>query len=371
MSLRGKFGFFLVVVIALIILWLALPSASVRSLAERVGNWVEQYNDAVETAQDKGEDKNKADKADKPVVATGKMMVRINDEIGDYSGIDVQPLVKTRFSPESKALAKVVALRPLLQLHARYNQALSALNIRKVAQQSAKQELARLTSLAKKIGSVATKNVTAAQVTLKMENAKLQGLRFDLQAIKEEGMQTWGETVAGWVLAKNSKEWQRLLSHQDSLLLLTLPADSTLAADVSFIHIARNGSRLQARKAYYVSPALTTDQGIQRETYFFKTATGKLRVGMNLDAWLPTSNTSLSGVYIPDQAIVWNDGQAWVYVQRGDDLYQRRLLHAAIPAIGGLFVQQGLVAGDKLVMRGAQMLLSEEFKWQIDDEEDD
>jgi hypothetical protein len=362
MSLRGKISVWIVALLILAAILFVFPTGAKSTLFDQLESWFDDYSEAVDSAQGDDDESSTDDKT----VTAGKMMVRIDDEIGAYAGVETVNLVQTSFFPESKALAIVVDLRPMLEIRARHNQALAALNVANVAERAAAAELARLKTLAKGTGSVATKNVSYAEATWHEANAKLQGLNFELKAIHDEALQTWGEVITSWVLTADSKEWQRLLSRQDSLLLVTLPLDKSLATEVNEIRIARDGSRQQARKADLVSAAFTTDQVIQGETYFFKTTTGQLRTGMRLDAWLPQGLETLNGVFIPDDAMVWNDGQAWAYVKLEDDLYQRRSLLSGLVAAGGVFMTDELSAGDTLVTRGAQMLLSEEFRWQIE-----
>ena len=362
MSLRGKISVWITVVLVLAVIIFAISTGSKSTLLEQLETWFDDYSEAVDNAQ--GDDEESS--TDVETISAGKMMVRIDDEIGDYAGVETVSLVQTTFFPESKALAIVIDLRSLLALKAKHNQALAALNVANVAEQAAAAELARLKTLAKGTGSVATKNVSYAEASWREAKAKLQGLNFDLQSIRDEALQTWGEVITSWVLTGDSTQWQRLISRQESLLLVTLPLDLSLATEISDIQIARDGSRQQARKAYFVSPALATDQVIQGETYFFKTATGQLRTGMRLDAWLPQGLEPVDGVFVPDEAMVWNDGQAWVYLKLEDDLYQRRSLLSGLVAAGGVFMTDGLSTGDILVTRGAQMLLSEEFRWQIE-----
>ncbi len=362
MRLRGWFGVLGgSLLLAAAFLWV-IPVVSQSSLRDMITNWVNDYSEAVELAQ--GDDDEASGDADR--LPSGKMMVKIADEISDYAGIETLTLMETHFFPESKALAKVVDLRPMLALRAKYNQASAALNVAQMAERVAASELARLTLLAEGAGSVATKQVNYADNDWRAAKAQLHGLNFTLQAIQNEAIQTWGEVIADWVLTEDSKEWQRLLTRQDSLLLVTLPIDLSLAAETTFIRIARDGSREQARKAYLVSPALATDDLIQGETYFFKTARGQLRTGMRLDAWLPQGSEALSGVFIPHQAMTWHDGQAWAYVKRDDALYQRVSLASGLAASGGVFMMREIYAGERVVLRGAQMLLSEEFRWQIE-----
>jgi|AZIC01.1.fsa_nt_gi hypothetical protein len=368
MTLRGRTGLWIVVIVALSLLLLFMPAATKMTLLDYFSSRLGDYESAVEQAQSDSENDGATDAV---ADAVDEMQVRIEGDISDYAGIELLNLTETDFFPEYKALAQVIDLRPMLNVRSQYQQALATLNVAKVAERSAGQELSRLKQLSKGTGSVAAKKINYAQATYNEVAAKLEGSRVELQAIKEQALQTWGETLATWIVEKDSKEWQRLLQHNDSLLLVTLAAKDTLAADVSFIRISRDGSRKQARKAYYVSPALQTDNVSQGETYYFKTATGKLRTGMRLDAWIVEASKPFRGVFIPEQAIVWHQGQQWVYVQIDDDLYERRPLIAGQVSVGGVFTQTDLITGDKLVLKGAQMLLSEEFKWQIADEDDD
>ncbi len=366
MKLRSRFNFWVATLIIIATIMIVVPAASTTSVVKIIEQWVDDYTEAVEDAQADDDDDDHDDDLE-----IGKLMVRVNDDIGDYAGVETLRLVETDFSPEAKALVKVVDVRPMLALRARHHQALAALNRAKVSEQANAKELTRLKSLSKGAGSVATKNVNYAEAAWRESKAELQGLNVDLQVVGDETLQTWGKEIAGWILSKDSKQWKKLLTHEEFLLLVTLPVGLSLDSDVSFIRISRNGLREEARKAYFVAPALVTEQHIQGETYFFKTASGKLRTGMQVVAWVPKGNELLKGVFIPDEAIVWSVGQPWVYVQVEEDLYQRRSVQAGLPITGGLLIEQELNVGEILVITGAQMLLSEEFRWQILDEDDD
>lgn len=368
MKLRGRLTLWLSIVVALAAIFFVVPAASDSSWMEVIQEWIEEYNEAVEEAQADDDDDERDDDDDLPA---GSMIVVLDDEAEDYAGIETLNLIETAFFPEVKAQANVVDIRELLAVRANFNQARAALNVAKVAESSAKQELTRLKKLSQGGGSVATKNVNYAEASWREEKAKLQGLQFQLNDVKDQAKQAWGETVSSWVTSDDSKQLQRLISQQDSLLLVSLPAEQSLAANVSFIRISRDGKRQNARKAYFVSSAINSEHLIQGETYYFRTATGKLRSGMRIDAWIPKADEALMGLYIPDEAVVWYAGQAWTYIELEEGKYQRRSLKGGLNTGNGIFVQQAINADEKLVISGSQMLLSEEFRWQIHDEDDD
>ena len=64
-------------------------------------------------------------------------------------------------------------------------------------------------------------------------------------------------------------------------------------------------------------------------------------------------------------------GKAWAYVQIDDALFLRRAVTTERETPEGWFVDEGFAPGDHLVITGAQMLLSEEFRWQIQGDDDD
>ncbi|MGH9354748.1 MAG: multidrug transporter, partial [Terriglobia bacterium] len=89
-----------------------------------------------------------------------------------------------------------------------------------------------------------------------------------------------------------------------------------------------------------------------------------LEPGMNLVAQLPAGRR-LRGVLIPHAAVEWWQGQAWVYVQTVPGRYARRPVPTDEPLEGGYVATRGFAPGEDVVTRGAQELLSEEFRSQI------
>jgi multidrug efflux pump subunit AcrA (membrane-fusion protein) len=72
-----------------------------------------------------------------------------------------------------------------------------------------------------------------------------------------------------------------------------------------------------------------------------------------------------TGTFIPDSAVVQWDGLAWAYRARDGDRFERVRVPTDRPAPGGWLVGAGLAAGDSVVVRGAEELLSEEFRARV------
>lgn len=84
----------------------------------------------------------------------------------------------------------------------------------------------------------------------------------------------------------------------------------------------------------------------------------------------PIETTARSNVHppransLPASAVVWWQGQSWVYVQPSPGRFTRRAVIVRATNANDLTVT-GLAAGEAIVVRGAQLLLSEEQRSQI------
>lgn len=116
------------------------------------------------------------------------------------------------------------------------------------------------------------------------------------------------------------------------------------------------------------SGAATTDRGAVL-LLRVPTAGQKLRPGAPVVAYLPAGGGAQAGVLVPRSAVVRFQGRAWVYVQTADDRFARRELTQAEPTELGWFAGAGLAPGERAVIAGAQVLLSEEQKGQIEQEQ--
>lgn len=86
------------------------------------------------------------------------------------------------------------------------------------------------------------------------------------------------------------------------------------------------------------------------------------RPGLAVVGTFPDSRAHQSGVFVPAAAVVQWNGLLWIYMQRGRGRFIRVRLVDALPAEGGWLVATGVPAGATVVVVGAELLLSEEFR---------
>ena len=123
-------------------------------------------------------------------------------------------------------------------------------------------------------------------------------------------------------------------------------------------------TRVDAR---FVGPGVEADPVTRRPVYLYRADRGwpGALPGTPVLLLVPRAGQAAAGALVPDSAVVQWEGLAWAYRQRGAGRYERVRVSTDRPAPGGWITGGPLEAGDTVVVRGAQELLSEEFRARV------
>jgi hypothetical protein len=120
--------------------------------------------------------------------------------------------------------------------------------------------------------------------------------------------------------------------------------------------------------ARLVGPAPEADPVTRRPAYLYRAshAWPGATPGTPVEAIVPGQGGSASeGVLVPDPAVVQWEGLAWAYRQRAPGRFERARVTTSRPAPGGWIAGPPFAPGDSVVVRGAEELLSEEFRARV------
>lgn len=129
--------------------------------------------------------------------------------------------------------------------------------------------------------------------------------------------------------------------------------------------------------ARYVAPDAEVDSLTRAPAFLYRVAANwpGARPGLPVVASMQDPRTTVSGVFVPTDAVVQWEGLSWAYARRSavdapgpaGHAYVRVRVDTSHPVDGGWLVPPGgeFGAGDMLVVLGAQQLLSEEFRARI------
>ena len=295
---------------------------------------------------------------EKPVVAksrvsvgtNGEAVLTLDQETQKRIALKVEPITSTKMVPESKGYGRVIDPAPLAALSAELASAQAAL----VASQKEFERL-KLLNEQKNASDRALQTVEAAarRDQILVDSVRTRLVLASGKAIAEQ------PDLAAFISS--------LASSESALVRIDLPVGEALSAPPSSARIVVAAAEDKSVPAQWLGPAPSTDPQMQGQGFLFlvKTNSGRLVPGRAVAGYLQLGREPLDGFTIPDSAVVRHGGEGWIYVQTGEDIFTRRKISLDRPTDNGWFVMGGVTAKDRVVVGGAQALLSEEQKYQI------
>lgn len=297
----------------------------------------------------------------------GESVVTLDKETQTRSGITVVALKPNTYRQEQQAYATVLQIQDLADARNSYVTAQVQLDKAQASLDAARQEYQRLDQLHNDDHNVSDKAFQAGLAALRNEEANVRAAQTAVHSSANNVIQRYGEVIATW-LAADTSDFKRLLQQQDVLVQVTLPTSVPNIAPTKTIRVQVTENTFVTASLVSRSPRI--DPRIQGVSFFYLASARMLVPGMNVLAYLPANsespaNAKIQTVIVPQSALVWWQGKAWIYAQKDDEHFVRREVPTDQPVENGFIVGSGLMPNDLIVTGGAQMLLSEEFRSQI------
>ncbi len=289
-------------------------------------------------------------------------VVRFDETERKQGGVELGALPTVSHQPTIRAFGMVVDPQELIDLRGQVETALAQLNKARAATDVAQKEFERQKTLTKS-QNVSEKSFQQAEGNFLVEQANVAVAQAQVDAMEATARQRWGVLI-GQAIIDNAPSAERLQRKEDLLLLITIPNGVALAEAPQTATVqGASGSALTAK---FISPAQRTDPKIQGRSFFYVVEAKEtgLLPGMNVEALLPAGGPR-RGVIVPGGGAVWLHGKAWAYAEREADHFARHEVATDQPAADGFFQPLDFAKDGKLVIKGAEVLLSEEFRAQI------
>ncbi|MGO9134443.1 MAG: hypothetical protein ACLP8A_10400 [Methylovirgula sp.] len=322
-----------------------------------------------ETTADKSDDD-----AEKPIKVAprvsnvgGTPTITLDEEAASRNEIETVALANTPQVTTLRAYGSVLDLQSLTDLANRYAAAKADRETQLAKSELSLANVTRARGLAKDAPQAISKaQLEIAEESNRVDEASLAAANSHLSTIAHSAVQAWGE-VLGKAITEASPLLGDLIDRRDVLVQVTLRADQTAAQAPKSAFVHMHGGR--PVPLTFISIAASTDPHIQGQSFYYTApADSGLLPGMNVMAFVPTGD-SIARSHVPASAIVWLQGRAWAYFRSGPKTLARREIATDAPAPDGGYYVKDIPDGSQVVVRGAQMLLSEEFRAQIQTEE--
>jgi hypothetical protein len=281
----------------------------------------------------------------------GEVIITLDAATQKTMGLQTAALASAKLKPEVKAYGRVLDASPLASL-------VTELKVARSASAASEAELTRLKTLAGQ-NNASERALQTTEAAAARDRAQVESARLRL-------VSAWGTAIAerGDLAAFA----ESLVSLSKVLVELDLPPGAGGNATPTGARLVALGAEDKPIEAQLLGPAMAVDPQMQGRGYLFLVTSNPSRLapGAALTGFLSLPGDEQSGVTLPREAVVRFNGAAWVYVQTGEDAFQRTEVALDRPLEQGWFVREGLKPGDKVVTVGAQQLLSEELKGQVE-----
>jgi hypothetical protein len=290
----------------------------------------------------------------------GVPVITLDSAAQHDAGIATDTLARRPFQQEVRAYGVVLDLEPLTALANRYDNAKAQLAIARAKLAASRAADERDQKLFRNGQNISAAQAQAAEAAFRVDEAGVAAAQSLLATIAATALQGWGP-VLGQAIAEDGPLVKALIGGRQVLVQATLRPGQTLTPPPHAAVRRDSGGRVMLD---FVSPATRTDPRLQGLSFLYTApANADLVPGMTVVVLLPAGPRT-EGVAVPAAAIVWEDGKAWAYFRTGPKSFARRPVDTGVPLPDGGYLQRHLAAGSQVVVAGAQMLLSEEFRAQ-------
>jgi hypothetical protein len=302
----------------------------------------------------------------------GINIVKLSPATQENSGIITSKIESTQYEGTLKSFGTVLDIQPLLNSKTQYFNLYSELAVAKANSDHLRQQYQRLLALNADDKNISDRALQEAQALVTDNQAKIQAIQTQLTHMQANLSAQWGASLSKLATVNNpSAAMSGLLTQQQVLIQISLPVKTAEPVAGSFIYVTPLNEGVAPIKATFLSRANQSDISGIGKTYYYIAPAQALRSGMRVNVIQIKSNTSVrTGSIIPNEAIVWHGGNAWAYVKANNDQFVRKPVITDTELDNGWF-SQTIPPGTEVVTHGAQLLLSEEFKYLIKNENED
>jgi len=296
--------------------------------------------------------------------------VIVETSVQQITDIKTIKLKQSQLTPEIESFATLVNLVPLLQARATYFNALAQQKQAQLQLDQAQRDMQRVQKLHQE-QAVSKRKLVQHKNQLELTKAHFQASRLNSTTLHLQTEAQWGKKISHWFLSENNPSFLALSQSSQQLYLVHLPL--TIKNALNSISLQDFSASELTQTAQLISSAPIFTAAQQAGTpYFYLSESSFKGHYPRVIARLPTQENQITGVIIPSSALIWHLGQAFVYIQVEDEQFKRiKIDHKKLINADHYFIQHVLQQNDLLVINGAQMLLSEEFRGQIPAEDDD
>lgn len=235
----------------------------------------------------------------------------------------------------------------------------------------------------KKIISLNKDNKNISDNVIREKEGDIDILQNDLVMIKNDinniiinTEHKWGEFFGKHIALTDNVVAKNLFDNNYRLINITIPSSKLAVEMPKTIKVFLPHDSKSIYEANFISDAPTSNISLQGKSFFYVVQNNEIKLGSKVKADITNINNQVKKkkLFVPSKSIVWSNGKPWVFIKKNDDegIFLRKPLIDPLETDNGwIILEDNLKNNELVVVDGAQLLLSEEFKYQIKNENED
>jgi hypothetical protein len=317
------------------------------------------------------EQEEEIESLDRVTEKDGISIVSLSPAVQKNSGISTAKVDTIAYQDEIKSFGTVVPIDALIASKTNILNLKAELASIRANSEQHQVQYERLKTLNADNKNVSDLAVQQAFAALKSDKTNINSKSLEINNLQASMKLNWGESLANLALNNQPDSlFEKILTRKNVLIQVSLPFSTADPKKGDTVEITPlNGTH--PIEATYVSAATGADSNGAGKTFYYSAPATNLRIGMRVSVETSSAKgTKSNGIVIPSSAVVWYAGTPWAYFKQGEDQFVRKPISADTEVDKGWF-NQAFDADSEVVVKGAQLLLSEEFKYLIKNENDD
>ena len=232
-------------------------------------------------------------------------------------------------------------------------------------------------TIAQAVADVRGTEATAAQSAAALK--RIQGLQSTRGALGEDALEIARRQAAVDIAQRDlarrrtaaqfgagssrlsAAQWEALADGRLKLIRVVIPVDTPIPSDAKALRfVPLDGSRPESASRASMTWLAPAEGGIPGVSMLALVEGNGLAEGARMLAEIDQATAAI-GVLLPQAAVVMHEGKLWCFVDTGAGEFTRRAVDERHPSAQGFVQEAGFKAGERVVVRGAGLLLAREF----------
>ena len=287
-----------------------------------------------------------------------KLAIKLSDDEIKDAGIIVSKLTQDKITLEEEINAISIGYKNLLGLVSKYDVLNLQLSKRKINKTHNERIYLRLKSLYDEQGSIALKDLEEIEFKIESIKADMNSIQKDMDFLISEIKLEYGSILVDDVLSER-KIFTSLINNSSSLLIIE---------NVNLTNKNRN-YKFNNEELIFLNP-YNGNSNLRGNVGIFLLQNIKISSNSKLTVFLENEDL-IDGYFIPESALLYHGGKVWAYFRENNEIFYKEEITNFYNIDNNKVFSTNSLLNLNIVVSGAQILLAEEFRSQIMQEDDD